>query len=117
MTVQSDGQQVIVVGGGLGGLLIGAELKRRGIEPLVLEAGGHPGGVARTIREDGYLLEPAAGSLLLPHPDLSPIFQVAGVPLVTANPEARTRFVYERGNLHEVPESPKFLLTGLASVG
>jgi protoporphyrinogen/coproporphyrinogen III oxidase len=108
-------QQVIVVGGGLGGLLVGAELRRRGLDPLVIEAGDRPGGVAHTIREDGYLLEPAAGSLLLPNPDLSPVFDAAGVPIVAAAPEAKTRYVYDRGTLFEVPESPKFLLTRLVS--
>ncbi|MDH3296404.1 MAG: protoporphyrinogen oxidase, partial [Acidimicrobiia bacterium] len=108
-------QSVIVVGGGLGGLLVAAEVKRRGGTPLVLEASDEPGGVARTIRQDGFLLEPAAGSLLLPNPDLTPIFEAAGVPLVAARPEARTRFVFERGNLFEVPESPRFLFTRLVS--
>jgi oxygen-dependent protoporphyrinogen oxidase len=108
-------QQVIVVGGGLGGLLVGAELKRRGLDPLVIEAGDRPGGVAHTIREGGYLLEPAAGSLLLPNPDLSPIFEAAEVPIVPAAAEAKTRYVYDRGILFEIPESPKFLFTRLVS--
>ena len=108
-------QDVIVIGGGLGGLLIGSEVKRRDGTPLVLEASDRPGGVARTIREDGFLFEPAAGSLLLPNPDLTPIFEAARVPFVAAHREARTRFVYDRGTLFEVPESPKFLFTRLVS--
>jgi oxygen-dependent protoporphyrinogen oxidase len=113
--VRNAVRQVIVVGGGFGGLLVGAELKRRGIDPLVIEAGKSPGGVARTIREDGYLLEPAAGSILLPNPDLSPIFDAAGIPIVAAAPEAGTRYVYDRGTLFEVPESPKLVLSRLVS--
>jgi oxygen-dependent protoporphyrinogen oxidase len=108
-------RHVVVVGGGLGGLLVGAELRRRGAQALVLEAGDRPGGVARTVREDGFLLEPAAGSLLLPNPDLSQIFEVAGVNVDPALEGARTRFVYDRGELFEIPESPKFLFTRLVS--
>ncbi|MEN8113426.1 MAG: protoporphyrinogen oxidase [Actinomycetota bacterium] len=108
-------RDVVVVGGGLSGLLVGAELKRRGLNPRVLEGRNRSGGVASTVREDHFLLEPAAGSILLPHPDLSPIFDAAGVPFIPARDEARMRFVFDRETLFEVPESPKFLLTGLAS--
>ncbi|MFH2071623.1 MAG: protoporphyrinogen oxidase [Actinomycetota bacterium] len=108
-------RDVIVVGGGLGGLLVAADVRRRGGDPILLEASNRPGGVAQTIREDGFLLEPAAGSLLLPNPDLTPILEAAGVSFVAAHREARTRFVYDRGTLFEVPESPKFLFTRLVS--
>ncbi|NQV05911.1 protoporphyrinogen oxidase [bacterium] len=106
---------VIVVGGGLGGLLMGAELKRRGAHPVVLEASGKPGGVARTVRDAGFLLEPAAGSVLLPNPDLTPIFEAAAAVFDPALEGARTRFVYDRGVLFEIPESPRFLFTRLVS--
>ncbi len=108
-------QHVIVVGGGLGGLLVAAELRRRGGTPVVLEASDEPGGVARTIHQDGFLLEPAAGSLLLPNPDLTPIFEAAEVPFVAARREAHTRFVFDRGTLFEIPESPAFLFSRLVS--
>jgi len=108
-------KRVVVVGGGLGGLLVGAELKRRGARPVVLEASEHPGGVARTVREDGFLLEPAAGSVLLPNADLTPILEAASAVFDLATEGARTRFVYDRNTLFEVPESPKFLFTRLVS--
>jgi oxygen-dependent protoporphyrinogen oxidase len=107
---------VIVVGGGLAGLLTGAEMKRRGLQPLVLEGTALVGGVAQSVVDDGFLLEPAAGSLLLPNPDLDPVMEAAGVEFAAAKPEARTRFVYDRGTLFEVPESPKFLFTKLVSL-
>ncbi|MDF1595308.1 MAG: protoporphyrinogen oxidase [Acidimicrobiia bacterium] len=106
---------VIVVGGGLGGLIVGAELKRRDMEVLVLEASGHPGGVASSVRQDGFLLEPAAGSLLWPNSDLGPVFEAAGIEMLAANPEAKSRFVYERDELFQVPESPALAFSGLVS--
>ena len=72
-------KDAIVVGGGLGGLIVGADLKRRGKDVLVLEATDTPAGVAATVREDGFLLEPGAGSLLWPNADLEPIFAAAGI--------------------------------------
>ncbi|MDH5372517.1 MAG: protoporphyrinogen oxidase [Acidimicrobiia bacterium] len=108
---------VIVVGGGLGGLIVGAELKRRGKDVLVLEATAEAAGVAASVREDGYILEPGAGSLLWPNDDLGPIFDSAGIEMLPANAEAKARFVYERGTLYEIPESPAIAFSGLISWG
>ena len=104
---------VIIVGGGLAGLLTAAELKRRGSDVVVLEAADRPGGVADTIRDDGYLLEPAAGSLLLPTPELSPIFDAAGVRVTPALDGSKRRYVYDRGHLMEIPDSPAVILSPL----
>ncbi len=111
MTARPD---VIIVGGGLAGLLAACEVTRRGARPLVLEAAPEPGGVAGTVREHGYLLEPAAGSLLLPHPQLTPILESAGATVIPADPAARRRYVFNRGTLHELA-GPKALLSGLVS--
>jgi len=104
---------VIIVGGGLGGLLAAAELKRRGRDVVVLEASDRPGGVAKTIADDGYLLEPAAGSLLLPTDELSPIFDAAGVRVVPALEGSDRRYVYDRGRLMEIPDSPAVVFSPL----
>lgn len=111
MTQRPD---MIVVGGGLAGLLVACEVSRRGGRALVLEAGPGPGGVAATVRDEGYLLEPAAGSLLLPHPQLTPILESAGARVVPAEPAARRRYVYNRDTLFELA-GPKSLATGLVS--
>jgi len=110
----SERPDVIIVGAGLGGLLVACEVARRGGRPLVLEADSAAGGVAATIREDGYLLEPAAGSLLLPHPQLTPILDSAGATVVPALPAARRRYVYDRGTLFELA-GPGALATRLVS--
>jgi oxygen-dependent protoporphyrinogen oxidase len=47
----------VVVGGGLSGLVHAHALARAGGDVLVLENGGAPGGVVRTVEKDGYLLE------------------------------------------------------------
>ena len=111
----SERTDVIVVGGGLGGLLVACEVKRLGGSPLVLEAGPYAGGVAATIHEDGYLLEPAAGSFLQPHPQLTPILESAGATVVPANDAAHRRYVFNRGRLFELA-GPASLATGLVSV-
>lgn len=118
--------RAIVVGGGFGGLLAAVELKRRGVDVLVLEASGEPGGVARTIHDEGYLFEPAAGTLILPHPHLSPILAAAGVsvgsdpdpetPSVTATGKrGAARYVFDDGELFEVRPSPALVASRLVS--
>lgn len=109
-----QGSDVIVVGGGLSGLLIATEVKRLGGRPLVLEAGPSAGGVAATIREDGYLLEPAAGSILLPHPQLTPILDSTPATIVPANDSSHRRYVFNRGKLFELA-GPASLTSGLVS--
>lgn len=108
-------RDAIVVGGGLSGLIVGAELKRRGKDVLVLEATGEPGGVASSVQEDGYLLEPGAGSLLWPNADLAPVFDAAGIELLAADPAAGARFVYQNGTLFQVPASPAIAFSRLVS--
>ena len=64
--------EVLVVGGGLSGLVQAYELKKSGVDVRVVESAGQPGGVMRTIRKDGFLLElgpntvrPSSGILAL----------------------------------------------------
>ena len=54
--------RVAVVGGGLAGFFTASELMEAGVEDVVvLDRNDQPGGVARTVKLDGYDLEPAAG--------------------------------------------------------
>lgn len=112
--MSGDDVQVVIVGAGLAGLLTASELIDSGISDiLVVDRGAGPGGVARTIRRHGFALEPAVGTLLLPHPDLSPILERSGVEVARARPEAGLRYVYTRGRMIALPSSPKALLAPL----
>ncbi len=102
--------RTVVVGAGLGGLLAAAELRRRGVDVTVLESQAVPGGVAGTMREHGYLVEPAASAFSLPHPSLSRLLDVAAVPVV-AVPGARRRIVWDGTGLVDVPASPPAAVT------
>ncbi len=108
-------REVVVIGGGFSGLLTAVEFGRRGIRATVVEASDRPGGVAQTVREDGYLLEPAAGTFLLPHPDLSPILHTAGIELVESPPSARRRWAFRHGAMHELKDSPAIALSPVLS--
>ncbi|MFP5332671.1 MAG: protoporphyrinogen/coproporphyrinogen oxidase [Acidimicrobiia bacterium] len=103
--------RVVVVGGGWAGLLTAVNLRARGVEDLVvLERSAWPGGVARSTVVDGYTLEPAAGSFLLPQPGLTPFVTGAVVPTATDQ-----RHVWDGKRLVTVPSGPKAMLAPLAS--
>ncbi|HHN67465.1 MAG TPA: protoporphyrinogen oxidase, partial [Thermopetrobacter sp.] len=52
-----------VIGGGVSGLTAGWHLRRRGLEVQVLEAAPAPGGMARSQRMGGYLMEHGPNSI------------------------------------------------------
>jgi protoporphyrinogen/coproporphyrinogen III oxidase len=80
--------RVAVVGGGFAGLFTASQLISAGVDDVVvLEASSHPGGVARSVVRDGYILEPGAGSFRLPHQHLSQL--LAGSELRPAETVAR----------------------------
>ncbi len=109
--------RVVVVGAGLAGLFTASELVGSGVdEVLVVDRSATPGGVARTILRDGYSLEPAAGTLLLPHAHLTPVLERFGAEVVPAEPEAALRYLYTRGRMVALPSSPKAALAPLVPV-
>lgn len=107
---------VVVIGGGLAGALTARALDLKGMDVVVVDAGREPGGVAVPIRRDGYLLEPAAGTILLPHPHLDSLLTGLDVDLLPVGPAATRRFVRHRGHTIEVPRGPRLLTAPLVSI-
>ena len=109
--------RVIVVGAGLAGLFTASELVGAGLdEVLVVDQSAEPGGVARTIRREGYSLEPGAGTLLLPHPHLTPVLKRFGGEVAPVEAEGALRYVYTGGRVVALPSSPKALFAPLVPV-
>lgn len=107
---------VVVIGGGFSGLFIATELARRERDVVLVEASTRPGGVASTIIDDGFVLEPAAGTFMLPHRALTPILDSADVAVEEAYPAAGLRYVWMKGGLVAIPYSPKAALTSAISI-
>ena len=109
--------RVVVVGAGLAGLFTTSELIAAGLdEVLVVDRSTEPGGVTRTITSHGYSLEPAAGTLLLPHVHLTPVLERFGAEVMPVEPLAAMRYVYTGGRMVALPSSPKAALAPLVPV-
>jgi oxygen-dependent protoporphyrinogen oxidase len=110
--------RIVVAGGGITGLAVAFTLRqeavRRGvaIDLTVLEAEAEPGGHARTIAEDGFLVERGPNGFLDRGEETMALVDELqlGSRLVEANPAARRRFILRGGTLRQVPESPPALI-------
>jgi len=96
---------VVVVGAGISGLVCASDLRRAGLDVLVLEASPRVGGVIRSQRIEGYLVESGPNSIL-PTPEAMTIIREADLDgeVVTAPPRS-PRYVYLEGRLRKIPFS------------
>lgn len=111
---------IAVVGGGIAGLTAAYRLHRQGIDVTLFEAEDRIGGVIRSERVDGYLIEHGPNSIqarssaieaLVDELELTP-------EVVEASPAAKQRYVVRAGRPVPLPSSPPaFLTTPLFSVG
>jgi protoporphyrinogen/coproporphyrinogen III oxidase len=101
----------LVVGGGISGLVCGYALRKHGVEAQVVEAAPRPGGVIRSERLEGFLLELGPQSFSAT-PELRRLCSELGITgdLLQAPPKA-PRYVLVNGELRKVPLNPVALLT------
>jgi len=70
---------VIVVGAGLAGLAAAWEIKRAGVDVIVLEAEWRPGGVIVTERRDGFVVEGGPDGFLAAEPEIPELARELGL--------------------------------------
>lgn len=97
---------VAVVGGGIAGLAAAYELHRRGASVVVLEAAARWGGVVRSERTEGFLLEGGPDALLAQKPDAERLCRELGLAdrIIATNPARRSVFVLHRRRLFRMPD-------------
>lgn len=108
-----------VIGGGIAGLTAAYELHRQGIPVRVLEATSGTGGMIRSERVDGYLVEHGPNSLRDTNELLPETIDSLGIrdQVVDASAVARKRFVVKDESPEPLPMSPlAFLTTSLLSM-
>ena len=113
-------KRVVIAGGGIAGLSIAYALRSEApdADVIVLQAEPRVGGNIRSERVDGYLCEWGADGFLDNSPATLALAEAVGLTprLMPSRPDARRRFIFRDGRLHEVPTGPgAFLRSGLLS--
>ncbi|MDX1623550.1 MAG: FAD-dependent oxidoreductase [Gemmatimonadota bacterium] len=101
-----------IVGGGLTGLALAHELSRRDVPHLVFEASDRPGGVVRSERVEGRLLEWGPQRGRLTEGLLAYVRELALEDELITAPPGLPLYVYADGALREVPFSAWEFVTG-----
>lgn len=104
-------EPTVVVGGGLSGLALALALHRRENPVTVLEATAHPGGAARTVERDGFLLETGPNSVLDRDGAVATLATSLGLELRPASARAGRRYVVLGGRLRALPATPPQFLS------
>lgn len=104
------------MGAGVSGLALDRELHRRGVDTLVLEAAGRAGGVVRSLRREGRVLDAGPQRTRLV-PEVEALVRELGLgDRVVAAPRDLPLFVHRDGRLRRVPFSLRgFVATDLLS--
>ncbi len=117
-------KKVIVVGGGISGLATAwllrskAQAAGKDLNITLLEKEDRPGGKIWSIKAEGYTCEWGPNGFLDSKPQTLDLCKAVGVDgnLHRSNDNARKRFIYSGGKLHQLPDGgPAFLASGLIS--
>ncbi len=117
-------KKVIIVGGGISGLATAWLLRTRAhaagkeLELVLLEKESLPGGKIKSIKADGYTCEWGPNGFLDSKPQTLDLCRAIGVEgnLHRSNDNARKRFIFSGGELHQLPDGgPAFLKSRLIS--
>lgn len=110
----SSTRQVLIVGAGLTGLTTAFRLKCAGIDVGILETADRVGGQIHSFHRDGFIYESGPNTGALSHPEVAELFDALApaCPLVTARPEAKSRWIWKGDRFHALPSS---LLAGLTT--
>jgi protoporphyrinogen/coproporphyrinogen III oxidase len=106
----------LIVGGGISGLVCAHALRRSGLDAIVIEASAREGGMIRSLRRNGYLLECGPQSFSGSASVLALCGELGLDREIVEAPASAPRYVLIDGKLRLVPMSPlAFLMSDLVS--
>ena len=115
-TIAGSTKRIIIIGGGVSGLACAWRLRQRlpTAHITVLEAAPHVGGMLRTQREDGQVLELGPDSILRAKPAGIELIRELGLmdQVQETEPTARSSLIARGGRLLAVPEGLYLLAPG-----
>ena len=100
----------LVIGGGISGLVCAYALQKAGVEVLVVEASACPGGVIRSVKRDGYLLELGPQSFSGTSQLRALCVELGIADQLHEAPPQAPRYVLMNDKLQRVPMNPAALL-------
>ncbi len=120
--LQSQRRRILIVGGGIAGLAAAYRLsqaRRRGlpVDEFLLESSDRLGGVIRTDRAEGCIIEAGPDSFLREKPEAAALARELGLAdeLIGSNDAGRRTYILHRRRLQPFPES--MILMAPARVG
>lgn len=96
----------IIIGAGLSGLTTAYTLTQKGYNICLLEAGDAPGGLIRSIREEGFLTEAGPNTFPSSATALIRLCRSLDLSPVPASPLASNRYLYLNDALIRLPNTP-----------
>ncbi|HVV00656.1 MAG TPA: protoporphyrinogen oxidase, partial [Verrucomicrobiae bacterium] len=104
---------VAIIGGGITGLTAAFYLKRAGVPVTLFEAAARTGGVIRSARQNGYLIEAGPNTILETSPLVSELISLLQLESRRqySSPEAEARYLVRNGAPAALPSSPLGFLT------
>ncbi|HEY9686490.1 MAG TPA: protoporphyrinogen oxidase [Coleofasciculaceae cyanobacterium] len=110
--------ETIIIGAGISGLVAANQMRKNGRDVRVLEAGSAPGGLIRTLHEDGFTVEGGPNTFPSSAGELLALCEELGLTPKPASPLAQKRYLYLQGRLTALPGSPlEALTTPVLSLG
>src|ERR1700682_1041504 len=96
----------LIVGGGIAGLSAAWYLAKAGIESTIIEKQSEPGGVIRTERREGCILEAGPDSFLAAKPEALDLIREAGLEdqVIGSNDDRRVTYILKHGRLVPLPD-------------
>jgi oxygen-dependent protoporphyrinogen oxidase len=115
--MQDEQKRVVVIGGGISGLAAAHRFVEQSaqtngkLEIILLEASARLGGVIRTLRRDGFLLEGGPDSFISEKPEAFELAKRIGIAsrLIETTEAHRRSFIVRDGKLRAVPEGFQLL--------
>ena len=106
MSATADAVDVAIVGGGIAGLSAAFALHRLGVSCRLLEGSPRLGGVIRTERSGGFVMEAGPDAILTQKPAAVELCVELGLGarLMPTDPVRKTVFVLHRGRLRPLPD-------------
>ncbi len=103
-----DPKSIAVLGGGITGLTAAFRLSAQGHRVRLFEQGPRLGGVIRTERTDGWLIESGPNSFQPNTREAAALLAELGLSesTIQASPAARNRYIVRRGKLEALPSTP-----------